>query len=186
MDYFGHCRFLPIALANELSDHHGSTWNTYGLVTLVWGWSTSIGLYCDGPGPSSNLSMSMGFCWDDPVPLLIICWRVLPSCWIDSSCVVGGSNSSSRAVTYDEDDTSLGSGSIGIDWASDGGGSSLGSEEMRGLMLSSEGVWIWDSGHEYGWDNSRHFLLYSLVTGCIPCLNPLFDMAYWKRLFLSS
>ena len=41
-------------------------------------------------------------------------------------------------------------------------------------------------GHEYGWDNSCHFLLYSLVTGRIPCLNPLFDMAYWKRSFLSS
>ena len=178
MDYFGHRQFLPIALANESSDRQGSTWNAYGLVTSVWGWLTSIGLYCDDPGPSSNWSMSMGFCWDDPVPSSIICWRVLPSCWIDSSCVVGGSNSSSRAVAYDKDDASLGSGSMGIDWASDGGGSSLGSEELGGSMLSSsEGVWIQDSGH---------FLLYSLVTSRIPHLNPSFDMAYWNRSFLSS
>ena len=98
MDYFGHRQFLPIALANELSDRHGSTQNAYGLVMLVWGLSTSIGLYCNDPGPSSNWSMSMGFCWDDLVPSSIICWRVLPSCCINSLCVVGGSNSSSRAV----------------------------------------------------------------------------------------
>ena len=54
MDYFGHRQFLPIALANESSDCCGSTRNTYGLVLLVMGWSMSIGLYHDNPGPSSK------------------------------------------------------------------------------------------------------------------------------------
>ena len=49
------------------------------------------------------------------MPSSIICWRVLPSCWVKSSCVVGGSDSSSKAVVYDEDDASLGSRSMGMD-----------------------------------------------------------------------
>ena len=173
MDYFSHCQFLPIALASELSDRCGSTWNVYGLVSLVWGWSTSMGLYRNDPGPLSNWSMSMGFCQDDPAPSSIIFWRVLPLCWINSACVVGGPNSSSRAVAYDEDDVSLGSGSMGMDWVSDRGSSSLGSKEVGGLILhSSEGVWIWDCGHDYGWEYSCRFLLYILVTGCMAWLNP--------------
>ena len=36
MDYFGHCWFLPIALASESSDWCGSTQNIYGLVSPVW------------------------------------------------------------------------------------------------------------------------------------------------------
>ena len=59
------------------------------------------------------------------MPSSIICWRVLPSCWVGSSCVVGGPDLSSKAVAYDEDDASLGSGSIGMDCVSDGGGWSL-------------------------------------------------------------
>ena len=36
MDYFGHHRFHPIALASESSDRCGSIQNAYRLVSLVW------------------------------------------------------------------------------------------------------------------------------------------------------
>ena len=71
--------------------------------------------------------MSIGCCWEDPKPSSIICWRVLPSCWVQSTCVVGVPELSSKAVAYDEDDVSLGCGSIGIDCVSDGRGWSLSS-----------------------------------------------------------
>ena len=90
-----------------------------------------MGLWRDNPGPSSSWSTLMGFLWDDPTPSSIICWRVLPMCLSDSVCVVGGSSdsclgdgavdcmmgssSSFGAVTYDDDDALLGSGSIGTD-----------------------------------------------------------------------